>query len=221
MGLYSEKSLVIGKTFLFFCVFHLKYKNLHLKFFKMYFWIYFWLMQRVTLFKRIICFTIWGLAMTLPYANGDAIAQQNSEFSENSIGFIQFQRLTLHKLSLVSHSGDYSKPEELELFPLSTTEENNAQNLNSHWAWPEYTLEMIDSYSPFLFRTKKSQALDQVIVLLDVNSKGKVSGFEVLGEVDKGLQERLDHMIRKLPNCKPVPGYQSYSPERFELTIKK
>jgi hypothetical protein len=118
-------------------------------------------------------------------------------------------------------SDESSDPEELELSPLSVTEEKNARNLNSHWAWPEYTLEMIDSYSPFLFRTKRSQALDEVKVLLDVNSKGKVSGFEVVGEVDKGLKERLDHMIRKLPDCKPVPGYPNYSPERFELTIKK
>jgi hypothetical protein len=109
----------------------------------------------------------------------------------------------------------------LEILPLSTIEKENARNLDSHWAWPEYTLEMIDSYSPFLFRTKKSQALNEVKVLVDVNSKGKVSGFEILSQVDKGLQNRIDHMIRKLPTCKPVPGYPNYSPERFELTIKK
>ncbi|HSF55093.1 MAG TPA: hypothetical protein VLA71_15165, partial [Algoriphagus sp.] len=103
----------------------------------------------------------------------------------------------------------------------TTIEENIARNLNSHWVWHEYTLEMIDSYSTFLFRTKKSQELEEVKILLDVNSKGRVAGFEILGEVDKGLKERLDHMIRKLPDCKPVPGYSSYSPEKFELTIRK
>lgn len=178
-------------------------------------------MQTEILFKKIFILTIWGLALTFPNGNGDAIAQQNSELAENYVGIVQFQRLTLQKLADVSISGDLSKPEELELFPLSSIEEKNARNLNSHWAWPEFTLEMIDSYSPFLFRTKKSQALDEVKVLLDVNSKGRVSGFEVVGEVDKGLLERLDHMIRKLPDCKPVPGYPNYSPERFELTIKK
>jgi hypothetical protein len=159
--------------------------------------------------------------MTFPNGNGDAVAQQNSESSDIEIGIIQFQRLTLYKLLIVSESSDFTKPEELELIPLTSIEANNAKNLNSHWAWPEFTLAMIDSYSPFLFRTKRSQELDEVKILVDVNSKGKVSGFEVLGEVDKGLKERLDHMIRKLPGCKPVPGYSNYIPERFELTIKK
>ncbi|WP_332910155.1 hypothetical protein [Algoriphagus boritolerans] len=172
------------------------------------------------LFKRLIACAIWGFAMTFPNGNGDARAQQNSESAEY-LGFVQFQRLTIHKLLSVAHSEDFSRPEELKRSPLSQLEENNAKNLNSHWAWPEQTLEMIDSYSPFLFRTKKSQELDEVKILLDVNSKGRVSGFEVLGEVDKGLKERLDHMIRKLPDCKPVPGYENYRSERFELTIKK
>lgn len=178
-------------------------------------------MQTERLFKKILILTIWGLALTFPNGNGDAIAQQNSELTESKLGIVQFQKLTIQKLTDVSSSGDFSKPEELELSPLSEIEEKNAKNLNSHWAWPEYTLEMIDSYSPFLFRTKKSQALDEVKILLEVNSKGRVSGFEVLGEVDKGLKGRLDHMIRKLPDCKPVPGYPNYSPERFELTILK
>lgn len=178
-------------------------------------------MKNERLFNKILILTIWFLAMTFPNGNGEAIAQQNSELSESSFGIIQFERLTLQKLMEISDSNNYSKPEELELTPLSSIEEKNARNLNSHWAWPEYTLAMIDSYSPFLFRTKRSQALNEVKVLVDVNSKGRVSGFEVLGEVDKGLKERLDHMIRKLPDCKPVPGYSNYIPERFELTIKK
>jgi hypothetical protein len=178
-------------------------------------------MQLERLFKKIIILTIWGLALTFPSGNSGAIAQQNSELPESNLGIIQFERLTLQKLKDISVLGDFSKPEELEILPLSTIEKENARNLDSHWAWPEYTLEMIDSYSPFLFRTKKSQALNEVKVLVDVNSKGKVSGFEILSQVDKGLQNRIDHMIRKLPTCKPVPGYPNYSPERFELTIKK
>lgn len=178
-------------------------------------------MKQEILFKKIIILTIWVFAMTFPNGNGDALAQQNSELAESNFGIIQFERLTLQKLMEISNTGDFSKPEELDLSPLSFMEEKNARDLNSQWAWPEYTLAMIDSYSPFLFRTKKSQALDEVRVLVDVNSKGRVSGFEVMGEVDKGLKERLDHMIRKLPDCKPVPGYPNYIPERFELTIKK
>lgn len=164
---------------------------------------------------------IWGLALTFPSGNSAAITQENSELTESDPGIIQFERLTLQKLMTITESGEFSKPEELELLPLSIMEEKNARDLNSHWAWSEYTLEMINSYSPFLFRTNKSQSLDVVKVLVDVNSKGKVSGFEVVGEVDKGIKERLDHIIRKLPDCKPVPGYPNYSPERFELTIKK
>lgn len=178
-------------------------------------------MENGTLFKRLIVLAIWSLALTFPNGNGNAIAQQNSDSSDTNFGVVQFQRLTLHKLLAVSESSDFTKPEELELTPLTPTEADNARNLNSHWAWPEFTLEMIDSYSPFLFRTKKSQELDEVKILLDVNSKGRVSGFEVLGKIDNGLKERLDHMIRKLPDCKPVPGFANYSPERFELTIKK
>ena len=178
-------------------------------------------MKNRKLFKKIIALFILSVAVTFPIGMGGAIAQQSSESAENNSGLIQFERLTLQKLKSVSEIGDFSKPEELELSPLSIVEEDIARNLNSHWAWPENTLEMIDSYSPFLFRTKKSQELEDVKILLDVNSRGKISGFEVLGDVDKGLKERLDHMIRKLPNCKPVPGFANYTPERFELTIKK
>lgn len=178
-------------------------------------------MRDMTRLRQIIVVIFLGLALTFPLENGNAVAQQNSEASNTSLGIVHFQRLSLHKLLAVSDSKDFTKLEDLVLSPLSLVEESIARDLNSHWAWPEYTLEMIDSYSPFLFRTKKSQDLDEVTILLDVNSKGKVSGYELVGDVDKGLKERLDHMIRKLPVCKPVPGYSSYTPERFELTIKK
>jgi len=178
-------------------------------------------MQRDKLLKKLILVVVLCFALIFPRGNSQAIAQQYSEFLENSVSQVQFHKLSLQKLLTVSDSKDFSKAEELTLSPLSLVEENLARNLNSHWAWPEYTLEMIDSYSPFLFRTKKSQDLSEVKILLDVNAKGRVSGFEVVGQVDKGTKERLDHMIRKLPNCKPVPGYATYSPERFELIIKK
>ncbi|MFN3998488.1 hypothetical protein [Algoriphagus sp.] len=178
-------------------------------------------MFKTTVFKKLSVLAISCLVWTFPLGNGSAVAQQNSEAIENSFNVVQFHKLSLQKLIAVSRQDDFSKPEELELSPLSQVEENIARDLNSHWAWPEHTLEMIDSYSPFLFRTKKSQDLSEVKILLDVNAKGRVSGFEVVGNVDKGTKERLDHMIRKLPNCKPVPGYSIYSPERFELTINK
>ncbi len=178
-------------------------------------------MQKMTLSRRFFLLAFLGLVLTLPLEYGDAVAQQNPDVAEIGLSTVQFHRLSLHKLLASADSDDFTAAEELELSPLTTMEENIARNLNSRWAWPEYTLEMIDSYSPFLFRTKKSRDLDEVKILLDVNSKGRLIGFEIVGKVDKGLKERLDHMIRKLPDCKPVPGYASYSPEKFELTIRK
>lgn len=178
-------------------------------------------MQLMKLLRRFVSLVFLGLILTFPLENGGAVAQQNPETASLDMFSVQFHKLSLHKLVAEAETGDFTKPEELELVPLSVIEENIARNLNSHWVWPEYTLEMIDSYSPFLFRTKKSQDLEEVKVLLEVNSKGRVSGFEVLGEVDKGLKERLDYMIRKFPDCKPVPGFSSYTPEKFELTIRK
>lgn len=178
-------------------------------------------MQKMTLFRRFFSLTLLGLALAFPLESGDALAQQNPNLTEINLSVVQYHRLSLHKLIASTDSDDFTKAEELELSPLTTIEENIARNLDSHWAWPEYTLEMIDSYSPFLFRTKKSQDLEEVIVQLEVNSKGRLIGFEVMGEVDKGLKERLDHMIRKLPDCKPVPGFSTYPPEKFELTIRK
>lgn len=178
-------------------------------------------MQKTTLLRRFFSLSILGLILTIPIEQGGAVAQQNPDSYEIHFAAVQFQRLSLYKLIASADIDDFTKAEELELSPLTTIEENIARNLNSHWVWHENTLEMIDSYSTFLFRTKKSQNLEEVKILLDVNSRGRVAGFEILGEVDKGLKERLDHMIRKLPDCKPVPGYSSYSPEKFELTIRK
>ena len=178
-------------------------------------------MQKIKLSEKIILFLLVGFGILIPLQNGDANAQQNADPTLNPYNTVQYQRLTLQKLVSDPELGDFSKPNELELSPLSTVESNIARNLHSHWAWPEHTLDMIDGYSPFLFRTKKSQQLNEVKVLLAVNSKGRVSGFEIIGDVDKGLRERLDHVIRKIPDCKPVPGYAVYGSEQFELTIKK
>lgn len=156
-----------------------------------------------------------------PLENPGAVAQQNNELSFLVESSISFNKLILHKVKSSESSEVGLKEDELNFEPLTMVEMNVARNLNSHWVWPEYTLEMIDSYSPFLFRTKKSQSLEEVTILLSVNSKGRISGFEVMGEVDNATKERLDHMIRKMPDCKPVPGYEFYTPSIFELTIKK
>jgi hypothetical protein len=57
---------------------------------------------------------------------------------------------------------------------------------------------MIDSYSQILFPTKKSQELDEVIVLLEVDLRGKLSGFEVQGEVDKVLKKAIGPFDQKI-----------------------
>lgn len=161
------------------------------------------------------------MILAFPLENRAAIAQQNLDLSSNTESFSTFNHLVFSKLKFENTSNEATSSEEVKIEPLTMVEENMARNLDSHWVWPEYTLEMIDSYSPFLFRTKKSQDLEEVKVIIDVDSKGEISGFDVVGKVDKGLQERLDHMIRKMPKCKPVPGYSLYSPSKFELTIKK
>ncbi|MFC3414129.1 hypothetical protein [Algoriphagus hitonicola] len=92
---------------------------------------------------------------------------------------------------------------------------------SASWKFADFTVEMIDSYSPFIFRTKKSQQLEEVRVILEVNSMGAISGFELENSEDKGLKERLDYVIRKLPKCEPIPGKQDYGPQSFELIIQK
>ncbi|MDX5337557.1 MAG: hypothetical protein LPK25_00930 [Cyclobacteriaceae bacterium] len=150
-----------------------------------------------------------------------AAAQENHEEIFSIKSSISYNRLTIHKIAGSESLTEINRESELKFEPLTVVEMNVAKNLNSHWVWPEYTLEMIDSYSPFLFRTKKSQVLEEVKILLNVNSRGIISGFEVLTEVDKATRERLDHMIRKMPGCKPVPGFDAYTASIFELVIKK
>jgi len=92
----------------------------------------------------------------------------------------------------------------------------------SPWAFPVHTLDMVDSYMPFIFRTKKSAEIDELKVILNINDKGKISGFEVLNEdADKGLIERVGYMVRQLPQARPIPGFNDYSAMDFELVIRK
>lgn len=170
---------------------------------------------------RLIFFSVFVVLFGLPYENQATIAQQTLEYLAVNPLPVKYNRLELNRIEKNSFSGMPCSKDDLSYSDLTVVEENMAKNLNSHWAWPEYTLNMIDSYSPFLFRTKKSQSLEEVKVILQVDARGRISGFEVLSEVDKGLKERLDYLIRKMPDCKPVPGYQEYAPALFELTINK
>jgi hypothetical protein len=90
------------------------------------------------------------------------------------------------------------------------------------WAFPVQTLDIVDSYIPFLFRTKKSAAIDELMVLISINEVGRISNYEVLNkDADRGLKERVGHVVRNLPNAVPVPGFSRYDPMDFELIIKK
>jgi hypothetical protein len=54
-----------------------------------------------------------------------------------------------------------------------------------------------------------------------VSAKGKLTGFKIVGEVDRGLRERIDHMVRKLADCKQALEFSNYPPALFELVIGK
>lgn len=94
-------------------------------------------------------------------------------------------------------------------------------SISSSWKFSEDFNALIDSYSPFIFRTKKSQKIDQVNFVIEVNSFGKIVGFEMMNESDRGLKERLDYVVRQLPDCQPAEGALSYKSEKFEIIIKK
>jgi len=107
--------------------------------------------------------------------------------------------------------------------PVYFEEEGRVENTYiSPWAFPVHTLDVVDSYVPFIFRTKKSASIEELKVIISVNEKGKLSGYEVLNEgADKGLVERIGHVVRQMPNALAVPGFQNYDPMEFELVIRK
>jgi hypothetical protein len=80
---------------------------------------------------------------------------------------------------------------------------------------------MLDDYAPFIFRTKKSSsAIDELRVVITINEFGKVIAYKILNEsVDKGLRERVAHVVRKMPDAIPVPGFNSYESMEFELVM--
>jgi hypothetical protein len=97
----------------------------------------------------------------------------------------------------------------------------NSSAESSSWVFESDVNAIIDSYSSFIFRTKKSQELSEVKFLVNVDSFGKIVGFELIGQEDKGLKERLDYVVRQLPKCKPAQGHTSLKSETFEIMIKK
>jgi hypothetical protein len=131
-------------------------------------------------------------------------------------------------MALASNEGDRiilkDNSEELNIISINpiSLEGDVEYTYISPWAFPIHTLDVVDSYVPFIFRTKKSASIEELKVIISVNEKGKLSGYEVLNEgVDRGLVERVGHMVRQLPNAKPVPGFQNYEAMEFELIIRK
>ena len=108
---------------------------------------------------------------------------------------------------------------------ISTEEFGGAEEsiaYGSAWAWNNEVLSMLDSYTPFIFRTKKSAEVEQLKIKLNINNRGKLIGYEVLTEdADKGLVERVAHVLRKMPNAQPVPGFSNYEATAFELVFTK
>ena len=161
------------------------------------------------------------LCLFTPIAGNPLVAQVSHVSALAESDFVEYNKLRLRSVDSVTSSSKFTESSDLTFTPLTAVENNIANNLNSHWVWSENTLDIIDSFSPFLFRTKKSALIDEVKILLQVNSVGRLAGFEVLSEVDKGLYERIDYVLRKLPDCKPVPGFDTYGLETFELIIQK
>ncbi|WP_439488417.1 hypothetical protein [Algoriphagus sp.] len=70
--------------------------------------------------------------------------------------FAEYHNVQLRNIANSVVSEEVSDPSDLVFFPLTSVEKELIRTLNLHWIWAENTLEIIDSYSPFLFRTKKS-----------------------------------------------------------------
>lgn len=125
---------------------------------------------------------------------------------------------------LASDNVSFEKKGNVELKPVTfihaQMQDFADNNFICEWVWPEHTVDVIDSHLPFIFRTKKSAELEELKILVNINNKGKVVGFDMLTEnVDKGTKERVAHVLRKLPNAQPVPGFTSYNNSSFELFI--
>ena len=134
---------------------------------------------------------------------------------------VEFSNITLRSVENISSSTRISMPSELIFFPLTNVEDDLAKILNSRWIWSETTLEMINSQSEFLFGTKKSSKIKELKILLQVNCTGRLSGVEIISKVNKRMLARIEYILKKLPDCKPVPGFEKYGRETFELIIKK
>ncbi|MFN3800120.1 MAG: hypothetical protein ACK4SB_00440 [Belliella pelovolcani] len=209
MGLYSEKGLAYGKTFL---LLFYKFKLQKFGFENIY---YVFLNHKIKCVSMKGLITIFSLVFLITVALGQeslARTTNNNSDIKLKVNAISFNTVTLkiandeavHAVTLPEIAG-----------------EDALADFGSPWAWPEFTLEMVDSYMPFIFRTKSSAEIEEVRVILNVNNQGKLVGYEMITEADRGLEQRIAHVLRKLPKCLPVPGYSNYEATDFELIIKR
>ena len=209
MGLYSEKGLAVGKTFLLPFK-YLNSKNLHLKIF----YLYICASQTQKAMKKTFRVLIFFFAVII--SNHQVIASA----SDSNRG--------LSKKNVINK--DEVMKENVSLIPLGESNDADGQLLESSesvnyfyyapWTWTESAMELLDKSTAFIFRTKKSSEVETLRVILSINDQGKMIGYKVMNEeADKGLIERVGYVLRKMPNAVPVPGFDNYGPMDFELTF--
>jgi len=80
--------------------------------------------------------------------------------------------------------------------------------------------EFVDQHSSFIFRTKKSQEIEELRVVLNINHKGKLVGYDFLTNVDNGTQQRVAYVLRQMSDWHPAMEEGMFVPTEYELTIK-
>lgn len=89
---------------------------------------------------------------------------------------------------------------------------------SSSWEWSPVALSVLESYVPFIFRTKKSSELEELEVLVAIDAKGKIKSYKLLNaEEDRGLRERIGYALRQMPKAEAVPGRDNYEPMEFKF----
>jgi len=80
--------------------------------------------------------------------------------------------------------------------------------------------EFVDQHSAFIFRTKKSTDIEELKVVLSINNKGKLVGYDFLTKVDNGTQQRVEYVLRQMTDWHPAMEEGMFVPTEYELTIK-
>ncbi len=57
-------------------------------------------------------------------------------------------------------------------------------------------------------------------VIININKKGKLTEYELVSEVDKGLKQRLNYVFRKMPDWKVKYDEGEKLPMNFLVSIE-